>query len=54
MVCVSFCTGVTVFTELIEVVLGVNYTVYLPISEVVVVTAFRVVVSLVPVGCKGG
>ena len=47
MVVVGFHTSVTVFTELLGVVLGANHTVFLPIAEALVFTAFRVVVNLV-------
>ena len=51
---VSFYTAVTVFTELLAVVLGGNWTVILPIAEVLVVPAFGTIVDLGTVGCPGG
>ena len=50
----NFHTGITVFTETLVAVSGVNHTVFLPIAEVLVATAFGVVADLVIVGCSGG
>ena len=51
---VSFHTGVTLFMELLWVVLHVNQAVFLLIAEVLAVTAFVVIVHLFIVGCIGG
>ena len=49
----QFYTGITVFTKLLEVVLDVNHTVILLIADALVVTAFKIKVDLVIVGCAG-
>ena len=50
---IGFCTDVTAFIVLLLVYLGADQTVFLPIAEVLVVTAFGAVVSLVAVYCVG-
>ena len=50
----SFQNGITVFTELLGVVLGVNCTAFLLVVEVLVVSTFGVIVNLDTVDCTGG
>ena len=50
-VSVSFCCDVTVFVELLLLGLDVVHTVFLPVTEVLVITTFGAPVGLVTVGC---